>query len=376
MAMRIAWDEAVERFGREAVLDPKNFEAEEFIRGKAEQFSFNMSETSRASWQRGLLSVPTQFWAYNIRMLEAMVGKNFTAAQKSRLILSQLLVAGTAGVPMLGWVTDYYNQSTGNAPSLQSGDASEKNLATFQRGLLDRAVFEMTGADVQIGQKWGTGDFFHQTLKDIFGLSEYGKKSFAEVAGGATFNIWLDIGDAVGTPLWWMTNESGGNDINLSGEEMEQMFRQVSTINNVAFKAWFAHNYGIYQSIKGRTLVSELPRADAPFIALGFAPGELRDREAVMAWRENREASVKEAADFINARWRESLLQPDKMERNGRIVNEFVNMLPANERTAVLQRAHLDRDPSVYDILLRLQLSDLIIDQYAKANEHHEVSYK
>lgn len=374
MAMRIAWDEAVERFGVKEILDPKNFEAEEFIRGRAEQFSFNMSETSRASWQKGLLSIPTQFWAYNIRMLEAMVGKNFTGPQKFRLILSQLLMAGTAGIPMLGWISDYYNADIrGNAPSLQSDNMNEKNLATFQRGLLDRFVYEATGADVQIGQKWGTGDFYHQTIKEILGISEYGKKSFAEVAGGATFNIWYDVGDAVATSVWWMTNESGGNEVNLSNLEMQQMFRQISTINNVAFKAWFAKNYGIYQSVKGQTLISDLPRADAPFIALGFAPGELRDREAISAWREGREQSIKDSADFINARWRESLLQPDKMEQNGRIVNEFVNMLPVNERSEVLRRAHLDRDKSDYDRLLRLQQTDRIVDQYAKTNEQEEI---
>lgn len=370
VAMRIAYEEAVERFGKKHFND---MEFEEFVRGRAENYSFNMSETSRSAWQQGLLSVPTQFWAYNIRMAEALTGKNFTPWQKLRLGLFQMGVAGSAGIPLAGWLTDYYNSSQGSAPHMgeRAADITERNMATLQRGFMDRFIYELTGADVQVGARWGTGDFFHETIKNLMGLSQYGEHSFGEVAGGATFSIMGEtLGSAWAVGSYWMTHESGGNDVDLSRFEMESLLRQVSTINNVVFKAWFAENYGIYQSIKGRTLVSDLPPATAPFIAFGFAPGELRDREAIMAWRENKEESVKEAADFINRLWSESVRQPDKMEENARMVNEFVRMLPDAHRTEVLNRVHLDRDPSDYDRLLRLRQTDRIVENFA--NEGNE----
>lgn len=372
VALRIAYGEAMERFAGQGL---KNREFEEFVRGRAENYAFNMSETSRSAWQKGLLSVPTQFWAYNIRMAEALVGKNFTNAQKLRLMLMQMGVAGTAGIPMLGWITDWANEETGHAPRFRATerdprpapDSLEQAKATFQRGLLDAGIYYFTGADVQWGAKWGTGDFFHQTVKDILGIGQYGPKSFADMTGGATYSIWGEaIGSGIEVAKYWASHESGGNDVNLSRFEMENLFRQVSTVNNVYFKAWFAHNYGIYQSMKGRTLVSDLPPATAPFVALGFAPGELRDREAIMAWRENKEETIKSSADFINRLWEESLREPDKMKTNARMVNEFINMVPEQYRKDVLNRAHLNKDPSDYDRLLRMRQTDQIIEDAAK----------
>jgi hypothetical protein len=84
VAARIAYDEAVKQFG---TADFNNFEFNEFFRARTENYSFNMSQTSAAAWQKGLLSIPTQFWAYNWRMMEALVGKQFTNAQKARLLM-------------------------------------------------------------------------------------------------------------------------------------------------------------------------------------------------------------------------------------------------------------------------------------------------
>jgi hypothetical protein len=48
------------------------------------------------------------------------------------------------------------------------------------------------------------------------------------------------------------------------------------SVNNIAFKAYYAKQYGIYTSQKGRVLIDgSSSKADAAFFALGFAPGEL-----------------------------------------------------------------------------------------------------
>jgi hypothetical protein len=52
VAARIAYDEAVKAFGK---ADFANFEFNEFFRARTENYSFNMSQTSAAAWQKGLL---------------------------------------------------------------------------------------------------------------------------------------------------------------------------------------------------------------------------------------------------------------------------------------------------------------------------------
>jgi hypothetical protein len=384
VAARIAYDEAVKKFGK---ADFDNFEFNEFFRARAENYSFNMSQTSAAAWQKGLLSIPTQFWAYNWRMMEAMFGKQFTGAQKARLLMAQLFMGGAAGVPMGSVIFDYYNKQAGQAPRLSSHPddprgpvtGTERAYAMVQRGMVDEIVHQLTGADVQYGQKLATGDFFQQIAENFAGMSEYSDQiTPASILGGATYTI---MGDALGSALAavakWTAAETGGIDGNeMARFDWEELIRQISSVNNVAFKAYFAHKYGIYQSQKGRTLVSDLPPADAFFIGLGFAPGELKDREAIMAWKEHRQDSLRESSDFVNRLWTESVRQPDKFEQNARIVSQFINFLPPNERLEVLRKAHLQRDPSDYSRLLRIRQEqtnqDQVINELAEQAQQDE----
>jgi hypothetical protein len=149
----------------------------------------------------------------------------------------------------------------------------------------------------------------------------------------------------------------------MTQNDWETMFKQISSVNNIVFKAWYAKQYGIYNSQKGSVLLSNLPPSDAPFFALGFAPGELRDRSAIMTWKTNRQEMINDAASFVNSRWAESVREPDKFEQNSRIISQFVNMLPPEYKMDVLRKAHLDRDPSDYDRLLRIRQSTQVQDE-------------
>ena len=97
VAWRIAWGDARKIHPN---LDFNSNDFRTYLAGRAEDYSFRMSDTSAAYWQKGVLSIPTQFWAYNARMLETMIGDTFTTEQKVRLILGQSLLYGSAGVPM------------------------------------------------------------------------------------------------------------------------------------------------------------------------------------------------------------------------------------------------------------------------------------
>ena len=62
-----------------------------------------MNRVDRSSWQRGFMSIPTQFWSYQSRALEMMLpgflggSKNFTGGQKFRMIIAQLGMYGVGG---------------------------------------------------------------------------------------------------------------------------------------------------------------------------------------------------------------------------------------------------------------------------------------
>jgi len=344
VAHRIAYGEAVEKFGG-AFFD--NFLFTEFLAGRAENYSFNMSNASKAWWQQGLLSIPTQFWAYNVRMIEALIGKNFTGAQKARLAAMQLMIAGTGGIPLVAGLSEMVQMKYGVEPDIES------MLGTMDRGLADRLIFELTDADVRVGEKWGTGSWSSDLVKDIFGYSEYNEKSFAEMVGGATGSIAVStLGPVFNLAQYWMTAESGAEEVNLSEDEWLRLFKQVSTVNNV-IKAYMVYNYGMYQSTKGTVLATDIPSQDAVAVALGFRPQELDVSSTYKAYLDNRSDVISSAASQIKQWRQEAMTRPDLLEENRKKVNAFVNLLPQDIKRDVLKRAHRSVDDSFYTGIIK-----------------------
>lgn len=348
-AHRIAYGEALERFGK---ADWDNFQFREFIARRSENYSFNMSNASKSWWQTGLLSIPTQFWAYNVRMLEALLGSNFTAAQKVRLLGMQWALAGTAGVPVVAGISDLLQTHYGITTPLNDENTLAQTIgSTMERGLADFMVSEMFGADVTIGERWGTGSWSSDLLRDIFGYSKFNNKTFAEIVGGATYSITTGalgvLGDALPVALKWMTAESGAEELDMTSDEITKLFRQISTVNNT-LHAWEVYNYGIYTSSKGKVLASDLPTTDALFAAAGFAPGELNDLGVMSNYVKNRNEVIADAAKQIVEWKQEALTRPDLLESNSKKVNAFVKFLPPDIKMDVLRKAHRDTDPSIY----------------------------
>lgn len=341
MAYRIAWGHVRDANPNLAIDSPEFIEA---VAAWAGRYSMNMHDEAGAFWQRGILSIPTQFWSYNARMLEAMLGKDFTKAQKARLILGQYLVAGSAGIPGLEFASEYIKQKYNIEPDINT------MFGTLDRGIFDRMLYEVTGIDAKVSERWGTGTWLSDLFKDIFGMSEFNEKSTAEMLGGATFSIvgsgWKSISDAIE----YMTYESGnGDSMDLAEGALKNLAQEISSVNN-ALKAYMVWNYGILQSKKGNIQVSNLPSQQAFATLLGFQPGELDKLEYFSTYNKNRKEAIADAAKVIST-WRtEAFMIPDKRIENMKKVNLFVNTLPADIKVEALREAHRFTPSTIYEI--------------------------
>lgn len=355
VAWRIAWDEA-----KETGLKPGSAEFARKLAGRAEEYAFNMSRESQAWWQKGVLSIPTQFWAYNARMLEAMTVGNFTPAQKLRLILSQTLLYGSAGLPITGFVSEMMKNSSGEVPDI------ETPLGMLDRGLLDTAIYQLTGADVLAGKRLGTGGWAVETVRNIFGMSQYGEVSAAEMLGGATFNIMGKLGvDVFKVVTSYMTAESGDTDRPMTRDALTRLVSNISTVGNIT-KALMVYNYGIYQSNSGTALANDLPSQTAFAVMLGIQPAEMDEISAMMAHFKDKGKQVDEAAKVINTYRTRMINQPDQRETLEGEINAFVRLLPEDVRRDALERAHSQVDPSLYASLVeRLEKEQAERDGFA-----------
>jgi hypothetical protein len=319
---------------------------ERFI-GIADDLSLNMTNESAASFQHGLMSIPTQFWAYNIRMMDAMFGNNFTKAQRARLIGSQFLLFGAGGVPVVDAIADWYKRNTGEPLDIDTF------MGTLDRGMIDKAIAELGGADVRFGERVGTGSFLTDTIKDVFGMGEYGEKSPAEALGGATYSISAQIGKTLGDAVSYAFAESGGTgDFTLTRDNLLKLAMNVSTLSN-ATKAILAYNYGIYKSNKGTVQAADLPQADAFWIAMGLRPQEMDDLSSMKSYLDNKDKTISEAATQLRNWRQEAFSNPDVYEENKQKANAFINLLPKEIRRDVLKRTNRITDKSFYEHIER-----------------------
>ena len=353
IAWRIAWDDAVQSGSK---IGSPEFAAK--LAGRADDYSMNMTRESRAYWQKGILSVPTQFWAYNARMIEAMMprswgGSDFTVAQKLRLALFQTLFYGSAGVPFVGAITSIFK---GNDPSLvMDGGALdlERNpldspMAVLDRGMVDQLVYSITGADVLVGRRFGTGGWVADTAKSIMGMSSYGEVTVADMVGGASFNILGKLGTDVLRPIAeYARAESGDTSMAVRGEALIRLASNVSTLGNL-YKAYLVHSYGTLRSGSGGTQVSDLPSQVAFATALGISPAEMETSQIITQFRAKRSQKIKELAQqFTN--YRLALrARPDQRETIMEEINLLARLSPPDILREALERTQRDTPDSYY----------------------------
>jgi hypothetical protein len=345
VAYRIAWNETREKLPQLALS------SEEFNRtvaGAAEKYAFSMSDQSAAWWQKGVMSIPTQFWAYNARMMEAMLGGEFTRAQRVRLLMGQTLMYGSAGMPVTAFVAD---QIKSHKPP--NGATLDTFWGALDRGMLDEIVYHISGSDLAIGKTQGTGNWLPDTIKDVFGLSQYGEKSLAEFAGGATGSV---VGSTVMDSLAafgaFATAMTGGDGFDLTKDRLLKVASNVSTVNN-AMKAYMLYKYGTLKTAKGTTVGSDLPSVDAFGVALGFSPGEYDHVDYMMAYMKNQSQQVADAAKVINNYKTDYVNQPDNRQEIMAEINAFTKMLDPVVLTKALRRSHGSTAKSLYESLAK-----------------------
>lgn len=353
------WDRTVSwrtGWGLAKDADPSAFEAmlkgDDFAKSKflndvafyAEKNNLRMSVASSSAWQRGWMSVPTQFFSYQARMMETMLGSDFTLGQKARLLTSQAVLYGTAGVPLASWATDWWNAQKGQAPEIGTPGSF------VQRGLLDNAIYGLLGQDINASERLGTGKFLSDYFRDIAGLSQYGQKSFLQIAAGASGGVGSSLYSASTDLLKYAQAETGG-DTNrpLVMDTLTRLASNISTINNF-LKARIVWRYGAeIHPTTGTVVTGGLPSQEAFATMLGFSSGREQTLGAAAAFNKNFQNDVQDAVKTIRNYRMQALQEPDKMQEKSDEINAFVRLLDPDVRAAALKQVHKQVPPSMYD---------------------------
>lgn len=293
MSRITAWNAAYLRW-RE--LNPKGVmdnAAVASILSRADLLNGNMSRASNASWQRGALSVPTQFWSYQVRLGEMFLGKRLTPAEKARLVAGYSLMYGIpTGVAVTGAGVLWPFQDATRQFLIENG--YEGDMGILMEGLTNGVLGVAT--NFIYGEPTNYNRAYAPQGLDVFKDLWTGDKHIFELALGASGSIMYQNFQAI-KPFAANVMRSFGADggHGLTVRDFTDVVSNISSLGNLA-KAWHAYTFQEYIT-KNENLLSnhEVSAAQAAMTAMtGLTPRTLEDAYSMTASLKDRKAAQEE----------------------------------------------------------------------------------
>lgn len=148
------------------------------ILSRANNMMLNLSKANRAQWQKGFLSLPTQFMQVQAKILESLIGQkwvaggesinhSFSATERFKILTGQLALYGAAGIPMGNWavkqVADWFGIDQNEI------EKPENRLAVkaINEGFWGTVALASFGADVEVGNRGAVASGLTNFLFDL-----------------------------------------------------------------------------------------------------------------------------------------------------------------------------------------------------------------
>jgi hypothetical protein len=295
------WNAAYLRWRKANPGKTFNDKAIKEVLGRADLLTVNMSSAGNATWQSGLLGVPTQFFGYRARLMEQFLGKQLTVPEKAHAFLTYSLAFGVpvaTTIPAAVWpvnnVIKEWIQSAGYVPD----DNIVSKIAVDGLGsIILQSIFgEKTNFDTAIGP--GPITQFH----DLWNMN----KPMSEVLGGVSGSVFADIYSST-TPLlgaiWDSLTDVKGPTNHITNQDLLDVVQPYASANN-AVKAIIAYNYGTFYGKNQSNLTHVDNNISAAILkgVLGLDPASLEDSyakvENIEAIKQVKKIQEKEATKY------------------------------------------------------------------------------
>lgn len=257
---------------------------------RAKDLTGNMTRDSNAAWQKGYGSVFTQFYSYQARIMEQLLGKKLTGIERARLFTGYSMFYGvpTAVGATIGIVP--VREMIREEMISQGYDPDNSSLEPFIDGFASSMMEYITGTDTNVAASYGPGGL--TTLYDLI----RGDKEVGDIFLGASGSIISQIAMDSYPALKAMRSEFmdfEGGIYNLRKEDFIKPLRNISSVDN-AVKLWDVYHFGIWAS-RNNTNIIEMELPDAVIAAItGLQPQEIEDTFA-------RFRTTKEFQDYMNS---------------------------------------------------------------------------
>jgi hypothetical protein len=371
---RIAFSTAVSRYKKAhnvKSIDPNDSEALDAIGAEAERLRLNMSRANQSDLNKGMKAVPLQFQQIISKYLEKVIPKKwggtdeFTGWEKFRLAAVPTAITGTAGVPVLSFVTEKVLGMHG----LEAGDLTPTEVQSIKHGLLG---WMTSGEHVNINfasRMSLSGDI----LKNTFNAMTEGKAAWQWL--GASSNVadryWRNmqyLSEAV--DMTTVSNEDfEWKDLEAMPAVVLEAVTDIPTVTRNMKQYWGHLMGGNPQFIKDGKYMWDwetMNKSTAFFGMMGFQPNEMTELYELVQSNKDSSAAFstfgETDADVILRIMNTKLLTAPNVESSklySKIINAMFKRYGPMEQQALLEtiwekstKARYDQDNLVYQSIV------------------------
>lgn len=294
MARIASWHGAYLEWRRANPKARFNREAQQQVLQRADMMTVNMSRASNARWQQGFLSVPTQFFAYNARLMEQVLGKRLTAKERMRgaLVYSSMygIPIGIGGTSLGVW--PWYEEWR---EYLVENDIPYSDTAVFEalsEGLPNLVLEWATGTNLNFEERYGPGGntWFKELVNAVSGIKTIdpvevpvvGEPSAAlsvlRLGLGVSGSIMSDLirtSEPMTHALLSLFNENKDERYPLKLHDFVKATKEIASLN-LFMRSIAALQTGKYISKHGIEL-DDINTIEALFVNLGLTPQRVSD---------------------------------------------------------------------------------------------------
>lgn len=275
-----AWNTAfLEWRAKNAGVRTVNDKALAEIISRADLLNVNMTRASKSAAEFGLMSLPTQFLSYQIRLSEQLLGgvvgagkqllgrpnnARLTLVETARAIATYSALYGLpvgVGATLGVWP---FHDSIRQAAIEQGYDTKNPTFQAIMEGFPSWAMSMITGKEYNYAARVGPQG--NTTFRDFL----KGDKKWYELLGGVSASVIADLADPIYKGFYAGMTTGG------IVEDAFDATKEISSVNNT-LKAVFAWNYGKFYTKSG-TPVVDADKFDAVMIGVfGLTPQAAAD---------------------------------------------------------------------------------------------------
>ena len=330
-AHRMAYDRVKARG-----INPASDKGRQAIGEEIRELTFNMTSEGVAWFNKGALSIPTQFLSHQVRLMEAIFnGKKFTPAERLRLAVGQGIMYGASSTALVNLATEWYF----NKYQTELTPTQQKFLTN---GLWDGLLFWASDGkvDTNFGSRAGIGDGWEDLFRKLTGQD--GVTSFLEVLGGPSYSVAMGAATGFVDGIINLGRAEQGLVPSLFSPEMARSLTSEISSMNMATKAYFMWKHGQVLSKTTMEPIAKSNAWEALALVIGLPPQSESDYYDLVKSYYNKQESIKDLAR-VPVRLRNEILlnwdDKEKVERNRKIISGYMQ--------------HFKDDPHVLDAILR-----------------------